>query len=141
MSTYNQNLPKESHILGIDFGQAKVGLALADGETKIAFGYAVLKSDKNFWRQLAEITEKEEVNLIVLGRLGSVGKLEKSGVDIGEIGERIRKELGIPVEFQEEMFTSKSAQANLREKGAKQVGKIDDKEAARIILQEWLDKQ
>ena len=46
----------------------------------------------------------------------------------------------IRIEYQNEMFTTKMAQANLIERGVKHVSLHDDEEAARIILQEWLDK-
>jgi RNase H-fold protein (predicted Holliday junction resolvase) len=36
------------------------------------------------------------------------------------------------------MFTTKMAQANLIERGTKQVSKHDDEEEARIILEQWL---
>jgi RNase H-fold protein (predicted Holliday junction resolvase) len=39
------------------------------------------------------------------------------------------------------MFTTKMAQFNLRERGMKHVSKHDDVEAARIILQAWLEKK
>jgi RNase H-fold protein (predicted Holliday junction resolvase) len=45
------------------------------------------------------------------------------------------------IEYQEEMFTTKQAQRNLIEKGVKGIKKFDDQEAARIILQGWLDKK
>jgi len=45
------------------------------------------------------------------------------------------------VEYQNEMFTTKMAQANLIERGEKGVSQHDDEEAARIILQEWLDRK
>ncbi len=45
------------------------------------------------------------------------------------------------VHFIPEMFTTRMAQANLRERGlSKEIG-FDDQEAARILLQEWLDTQ
>jgi len=37
------------------------------------------------------------------------------------------------------MFTTKIAETNLAEKGIKKIKKYDDQEAARIILQEWLN--
>jgi len=136
--------------LGIDFGQAKIGLALADTETKIAFGYDTIKKDKNFLTQLEAIIQKESVETVVIGRAGYVYdqnvETPRRGVSTMPVGKAILqlaenlKKLGMAVEYQEEMFTTKMAQANLREKGEKKVGKKDDKEAARIILQSWLDK-
>lgn len=142
MSIDSQNSTKISHYLGIDFGTAKIGLALADTETRIAFTYATIKNDKDFLQKLAEIIKKENVKKIILGKpgkLGGSGLIQKS-FDIGEIGKKIEKELKIPVAYQNEMFTTKMAQDNLKEKGAKNIQKYDDQEAARIILQSWLDK-
>jgi RNase H-fold protein (predicted Holliday junction resolvase) len=38
------------------------------------------------------------------------------------------------------MFTTKMAQENIKKRGEKNISKMDDQEAARIILQSWLDK-
>lgn len=46
----------------------------------------------------------------------------------------------VSIAYQDEMFTTKMAQQNLIERGVKHVSKHYDEEAARIILQEWLDK-
>ncbi len=73
------------------------------------------------------------------GKLGGSGLVQKS-FNIEEIGKKMEKELGVPVLYHEEMFTTKMAQDNLKEKGVKGVKKYDDQEAARIILQSWLDK-
>ncbi len=48
----SQNLPKISHILGIDFGTAKIGLALADTEMKMAFIYQNIANDKKMLENL-----------------------------------------------------------------------------------------
>jgi len=39
------------------------------------------------------------------------------------------------------MFSTKMAHFNLKKQGKKEIKKYDDKEAARIILQEWLDNK
>ncbi len=136
-------MPKDSvisHILGIDFGTAKVGLALADLETKIAFAYITLKNDENFLKNLTRIIEKESVGKIIIGSPGYLkqDKKEKPAEIFGLLIEKKFSE--VSVEYQDEMFTTKMAQDNLIEKGMKRVGKIDDAESARIILQSWLDK-
>ncbi len=127
-----------SHILGIDFGKAKVGLAMAEMETKIAFAYGELENDSQFFDKLGEIIKKEGIGRIILGELGFEGGNKKS-FEIREIGEKINKMLEVEVEYQEEMFTTKMAEANLKEKGEKNIKKSDNAEAARIILQSWLE--
>ena len=65
---------------------------------------------------------------------------KKEGSDQEALGKLIEINTDVPVVYFEEMFTTKMAQANLRQAGVKQAGKVDDAEAARIILQEWIDK-
>jgi putative Holliday junction resolvase len=129
-----------SHILGIDYGTAKVGLALADMETKIAFVYDTLKNDKNFLDNLVKITQKEKISTIIIG-IPNYNNSEEGSYEGNKLGELIKKTLPeIEVEYQDEMFSTKMAQNNLIEKGMKNVGKIDDAESAKIILQSWLDR-
>ena len=126
--------------MGIDFGTAKIGLALADTETRIAFVYATLKNDGNFLADLAKIIEQERIETIVIGVPNYLHheKKETAGEKLGEmIGKAFPR---VRIEYQNEMFTTKSAQDNLIAKGLKNVGKHDDAEAAKIILQEWLEK-
>lgn len=138
MSIHPQKSAQTSHILGIDFGKSKLGLALADTETRIAFGYDTIKNDKNLLAKLAEIVAKEKIDQVIIGIPGHMDRPEEG--DEKALGKLLEANMGVQVYYVEEMFTTKMAQANLREKGAKHVGKIDDKEAARIILQSWLDK-
>lgn len=125
--------------LGIDWGKADIGLALADGETRIAFAYKTLNNDKDFLQKLAEIIAKENVKKVIIGIPSHINReeIEYDGETLGKIMEA---NLGVSVYYQNEMFTTKMAQANLIEKGVKKIKRYDDQEAARIILQEWLDK-
>lgn len=141
MSITTQNLAETSHILGIDFGMAKIGLALADLETKIAYAYKTIDNDKNLSENLRKIIELEDVKNAVIGRPNYVhanvetrliASLQKLTDDL--------KTMGIRVDFQDESFTTKMAEANLKEKGMKKLKMFDNEEAARIILQDWLDK-
>lgn len=139
MSIHLQNSAKTSHFLGIDFGASKIGLALADTETRIAFAFEVIKNDKNFLAKLEKIIAAENVETVVIGIPGYVIATQDE-FDQKSLGKLLETNTGVKVEFAEEMFSSKMAQANLREKGEKRVSVSDDKEAARIILQSWLDQ-
>lgn len=127
------------HILGIDFGKSKIGLAIADEETRMAFAFDTLPNNKYFFKKLDEIIRKENVKTIVMGAT-THNKDIKSAEEKKDFAEMIRKETGLPVTFQEEMFTTKMAQDNIKKRGKKNITRSDDKEAARIILQEWLDQ-
>lgn len=127
-----------SHILGVDFGDSKIGLAIADNETKMAFALDVLKNDELFLENLKKLVAEKNVKAVVLG----MTKHEKdisSAKKKTEFAEILKKELSLEIYFQEEMFTTKMAHDNIKMHGAKNISATDDKEAARIILQEWLD--
>lgn len=140
MSIGSQNSAKTSHILGIDFGKADVGLALADSETRIAFAYKTLKNDKDLLQKISEIINQEGVETVVIGIPSHINRfnVDYEGEKLGEI---IEDNFGVEVEYQNEMFTTKMAQQNLIERGVKGIKRYDDQEAARIILQDWLDKK
>jgi len=131
MSITSSKNANTSHYLGVDFGKAKIGLAVADSETRIAFSYGVLKNDKKIFEKIGEIIEKEGISKIIIG---------DSGVETQDFASLLEK-LNIPVEFQNELFSTLEAERNLKEKGVKKIKRFDDQEAARIILQSWLDKK
>ncbi|EKD46611.1 MAG: hypothetical protein ACD_67C00149G0003 [uncultured bacterium] len=134
----SENEAKISHYLGIDFGKSKIGLAIADEETKMAFAFDTLKNDAEFLKKLSGIVLDENVKTIIMG-MTSHQKDEESAQEKMNFAEKIKKETGVKVFFQEEMFTTKMAQANIKMHGGKNIAKFDDQESARIILQAWLD--
>ncbi len=125
--------------LGIDWGAANIGVALAHAETGVALPYATLANDGDLIRRLGDIIASEDIGTIVIGIPEYAHRAkEESGGE--KLGLALSVGFGVAVEYQNEMFTTKMAQANLIERGEKGVSKHDDAEAARIILQEWLDR-
>lgn len=127
-----------SNYLGLDWGKAKIGVALAHEETRLALAYGVLKNDETFLQNIGALIEKEEIGTIVIG-------IHKNDTFVGEhegekLGKRIAEAFQVAIEYQDEMFTSKMAQQNLISKGYTEVSAHDDAEAASILLQSWLDK-
>lgn len=138
MSIHNQNSAEISRYLGIDFGKAKVGLAVADSETKIAFAYKTVDNDSRLWDILSDIVKKEAVGKIILGRPQKMAELTRA-FDAEKLVAELEDRLGIQVELQDEMFSTKQAEKNLKARGAKKIKELDNQEAARVILQSWLD--
>ena len=126
--------------LGIDWGASKIGLALADGETKMAFVYTTLKNDhKNSISQIAEIIEKENIGTVVIGIPSYINRRET--VYPGEkMGKELKKKTSpdVKIIYQNEMFSTQIAHRNLIEQGVKRIGKFDDAESARVILESYL---
>ena len=131
---------EEKKYLGVDYGKAKVGLAISDSETRIAFCYGVLKNGEKFLQSIFEIIRKEGIKKVVIG-IPVHPDAKEAREKIESLGRSIKNLQGVEVEYQNEMFSTKEALINLAEKGGRNIGKNDDSEAARIILQSWLDRR
>ena len=133
-----ENMAKESSFLGLDFGRAKIGLALADGETKMAFALGTLKNDRQFQAKLKKVILENNVGKLIIGKTKHDKDLQSSEEKL-KFGRELESKLGVSVEFYDEMFTTRMAHENLKMHGGKNIAQFDDQEAARIILQGWLD--
>lgn len=131
--------------LGIDYGEKRIGLSLADDKTKVASPYQVLENNgiDLVLGALAEICDREEIGEIVVGvpyslreRTGSVGEQEKNVLDfISRLGMAIT----ITISRQDERFTT--AEVDKLMAGKKYNKEWRDAISAMLILQTYLDKQ
>ncbi|TXH06896.1 MAG: Holliday junction resolvase RuvX [Candidatus Moraniibacteriota bacterium] len=125
--------------LGIDWGKRDVGIALAHAETRVAISFATEHNDPGLLDRLKSLITKEAIGTVVIGVPTHVNRTEI--IYPGEIfGQALAKAADVQVVYQDEMFTTKRAQQSLIERGERHVSRKDDAEAARIILQEWLDR-
>jgi len=143
--------------LGIDLGEKRVGLALADGDPAgaIARPLETLRRGRDLVAdvaRLAGVIERERIDELIVGL-----PLEASGDEGAQArltrtwGEAVAVELGLPVGFRDERLTSHLAEARLgpmkrgRSGGPPSKTQRDayrarvDREAAAIILQDELD--
>lgn len=129
-----------TNYLGIDYGSSKVGIALAHAETGVALAYSTLKNDEFFMENLLKLIALEDIGMVVIGIPSHINR-EEVEYDGEKLGKLLSEKLpDIRIAYQDEMFTTKMAQANLIERGEKHVGRHDDAEAARIILQSYMDR-
>ena len=126
--------------LGIDWGSTDVGVAVAHQETSVAMAYATLHNDQSLIARLGEIITQEEIGMVVIGIPSYINR-EEVEYEGEKLGKLLARRYPVEIRYQNEMFTTKMAQANLIERGMKHVSQHDDEEAARIILQEWLEKE
>ncbi|TSC55481.1 MAG: putative holliday junction resolvase [Parcubacteria group bacterium Gr01-1014_18] len=128
------NMPIKKY-LGIDPGTVRIGLSVADSETRLAVPYDLLEglTDAEAVEAILGICRDEEVSDIVIGlpisrSSGPTAQTARSQKFIDKIREKIK----IPVTTVDERFSSKMA--------AKLNPKADDSVAAAIILQGHLDQ-
>ena len=130
-------------ILGVDYGESRIGLALSDDTKTIAFPFKTINNKNinyllDFFRKLSS---EERIESIVIGLpLGMNGKdtSQTKKVRIFSISIEI---LGLPIFLQDERLTSVSAKKSLIKQNIKtghNKEKIDEI-AASILLQHFLD--
>ena len=112
-------LPQESGaVLGLDYGRARIGLAIALEAVRITRPLETLvrKNRNEDMRRLRDIVRKHGVTQIVVGlplRLdGTRGEMAE---EAERFAERLRKQFGLPVELVDERLTSWEAEELLRE--------------------------
>ena len=127
-------------VLGIDYGEKNVGIALGDTESKIATPWGVLPNEGSLplLSRLHDIVARDLVEAIVVG---IPRPLRDSRLENDQVRE-VRKfmagleGLGVKIHEEDEALTSKIAARQAQEMGEKE--KRDDLAAA-AILQSWLD--
>jgi putative Holliday junction resolvase len=136
-------------ILGIDFGERRVGVALSDPTGTLASPLPTLKRRAGKRPPLAAIEaliEEHGVVALVLGLpLTPRGEDSDWTREVREVGEALARRTGLPLHFVDERFTSVQAERAVRGVGLPK-GKREEKEridaaAAVLILQGWLNRR
>jgi putative Holliday junction resolvase len=118
----SKNQAKPATILALDYGRAKIGLAIADADVRLAKPLATLEriNRNEDMRRLRELAREQGVTRIIVGlplRLdGSHGEMAD---EASRFAERVRKQIGVPVEMVDERLTSWEAERLLEEQGGR----------------------
>ncbi|MEN6430388.1 MAG: Holliday junction resolvase RuvX [Coriobacteriales bacterium] len=133
-------------LLGLDIGEARVGVALSDACGTVALPRAVLDG-RELVRDLAPlraIVEADDVTGLVVGLpVGMNGVEGAQAARVRACASRWAAELGLTVVFFDERLTSVEASRSMHAAGAdtkRQRGRLD-MVAATLILQGYLDSQ
>ncbi len=134
-------------ILGIDFGERRIGLSLSDPLGIIAKPYDTLKNDEDVTHRLRDIIHAEGVGLCVIGMPMTLkGEKGMKARQVEEFVGRLKAETNTDVVLWDERFTTSIAQQTLRDMNVKRKGRNSksgtlDSMAAAIILQGFLDSR
>ncbi|HET9877983.1 MAG TPA: Holliday junction resolvase RuvX [Candidatus Limnocylindria bacterium] len=129
-------------LIGLDHGSRRIGVAVGDAETGMAFARAALRRrnlDADL-RALADLAEAEGADGFVIGlpllEDGSEGAQAAAARSFGELLAQAGRR---PVAFTDERWTSWQAAADLQaagERPRRERGELDSA-AARLILQQY----
>jgi putative holliday junction resolvase len=147
-------------ILSIDYGRARMGLAIADSNARMAQPLCTFErvNRNEDMRRLRELARERGVKQIVVGLpLRLDGTRGEMADDAERFAQRVRKQIGVPVEMVDERLTSWEAERLLEEtqgrflheekpggagkrKKARSNATVDAVAAA-VILKEYLERK
>src|SRR6478752_245474 len=132
-------------VLGIDLGEARIGLAVSDDLGMLAHPLetiAVKQTDPI--RRIQEVVARDQITRIILGLPRNMdGTYGPAAEKTRAFAEKLKAAVPCPVQLWDERLTSVAAQRALHESGrnVKQSRPVIDQVAAQMILQGWLDSQ
>ncbi|MCL6594079.1 MAG: Holliday junction resolvase RuvX [Alicyclobacillus sp.] len=131
-------------VLGVDYGGARIGLAISDEAELLAHGLTVLRrqNDEQAVAAVAEVVAREDVGEVVVGYPrnmdGSAGAQAQRSQAFAQL---LAERTGVPVVLRDERLTTWAAQRLLQD--AQVFGKrrraVEDAVAAAVLLQGYLD--
>ena len=133
-------------ILGVDYGDARTGLALSDVSGFLASGAGCIKST-GFMKTaeaVSNFAKEKDVGLIVLGHpINMNGTLGPRSDKVKAFGAKLEELSGIKVELFDERLSTANAHQILNQtntRGQKRKDVIDEMSAC-LILQSYLDRE
>ncbi len=130
-------------ILGIDYGSKRIGVAVADEETRFARPLEVIDVDKQDpFGRVAELVGELGVRLIVVGKpLALSGKEGPAVLAQSAFLSRLRDAVRVDVCEHDEHLTTVMADRQMRAAGLKRDAQkqLRDAIAAQVMLQGYLD--
>jgi putative holliday junction resolvase len=132
--------------LGLDLGRARCGLAIALAGSTLALPLAVIPTEPQatlVLRTRAALAHRMLAALVVGLPLDQHGKEGHAAAWARELGGRLAAELGAPVHFVDERYSTREAYAVRKQAGvkARRNRASVDSAAATVILQTFIDSR
>ena len=133
-----------SPILGLDFGRARIGVAMSDELQLLAHPLETIPANQQSASRVSEIVREKKIDHVVAGiprRMN--GEIGSAATEVLNFVEKLRAILPCPVVTWDERLTTAAAHRALRDAGKKtrQTRSYVDQVAAQMILQSYLDRR
>lgn len=131
--------------MGIDYGDARVGIALSDPLGIMSQGYKTIKNDGTdaLYLEIQEIIKEKEVTKIVIGLPKNMDNSEGFRSEATkEFAEKLKNFTDVEIDFCDERLTTVSAHGFLSEmnvRGQKRKNAVDTLSAA-LILETYMKR-
>ncbi len=133
-------------LMGIDFGDARVGIALSDPLMIMSQGYKTIQNDgtDSLFSEIVSIIKEKEVTKIVIGLPKNMDNSQGFRTDATmAFAEKLKTYTDVEIDFSDERLTTVSAHGFLNEmnvRGKKRKGAVDTLSAA-LILETYMKKK
>ena len=124
--------------LGIDYGQARVGIAICDLDGLVATPLVTLRNDNKLFSNLASLIEEHNISGIFLGKPKHLNGIEGATVELVSVfAQRFSESFDLPITYVDERLTSGGAEKLLKSAGksVKESKGLIDQLAAVAILE------
>lgn len=133
-------------VLGVDFGQARIGVAVSDELGMLAHPVETVPAANASVaaKRIAQLAREKNVERVIVGVPRHMnGAIGAAAEHVQAFAAKLRPLLTCPVELWDERLSTTAANRALRESGAKtrQTRGIVDQVAAQMILQSYLDSR
>jgi len=130
-------------VLGLDLGQARIGVAISDPDRRVALPLGTIRTGApEDVKAIASIVREQEVGAVVIGHPLSMSGHSGEAADHAErFAEALRGFLDLPVHLQDERLSTVQAERDLAARGlrGRERREVIDQTAATVILQAYLD--
>ena len=141
------SIPLHGRVVGVDWGEVRIGLALSDETQLIASPFATLvrRAGKRLpFQRFEELVSGHAPAGIVVGLpLTQEGSEGPAAAAARELAGTLGRRTGLPVEFWDERLSTARALGVVRELGGSTRGRKEDVDAlaAAVMLQGWLERR
>lgn len=133
-------------IMSVDYGAARTGIAFCDKNEILASAYTTINESyqPKLVKKIKSVIDKEKPEMVVIGLPRNMDGTYGFRCDkCKELGELLKDEINIPIEYEDERLTTVIAHDILsgnNVKGKKRKENVDAVSAV-VILQSFIDKR
>ena len=131
-------------ILAVDFGQARIGVAISDELQMLAHPLETIAAKQQPAARITEIVRAKNIDRVVVGIPRQMnGQIGLAATEALQFVQKLRAVLPCPVVTWDERLTTAAAHRALRDAGKKtrDTRGYVDQVAAQMILQSYLDRR
>ena len=140
----SERLAAPGRVLGLDLGDARIGVAISDPERRMAVPHGTIRVGQppGELKAVAALVHDLGIAVVVVGHPRSMSGASGPRAQQAEaFAEALGSSVGVPVELQDERLSTAEAERALREAGVTgpRRRRVVDESAATVILGAWLD--